>query len=179
MPPPDPAPPAASPVGWNLRRLMAREGLTYDDVMQATGLTRRTVQTLLNGSAKPHAQTLRKLATGLGVEVEELILSAEPFEAQFGPGPKSFDASTNPAVAELVANEPALFEGWSHADLAELRSRFGVGGALTPEGARVMAEQMNTRRETLRRARVVLETRDGPLLAEMIDMLFARVRQEK
>ncbi|QDU86940.1 helix-turn-helix protein [Pirellulimonas nuda] len=164
-----------TPIGVNLRRVMAREGLTYDDVMRLAGVTRRTVQTLLSGRSKPHPGTLRKVADGLGVSVEELIAAPAGATGPEALDAAALDADTNPAVPELVAAEPDLFAGWTRSDFAELRSRFGVGGALTPEGARLAAQHINARRESLRKARVVLETRDGPLLTEMIAIMYERV----
>ena len=60
-------------VASNLRRLMARLGLTLEQVIAATGLSERTVKAMLAGTSKPHARTLNRLAAGLGVAVDELF----------------------------------------------------------------------------------------------------------
>ncbi len=57
----------------NLRRLMARLGMTLEQVVEATGLSQRTVKALLAGKSKPHARTLHQLAEGLGVSSDELF----------------------------------------------------------------------------------------------------------
>src|SRR5882672_7262725 len=55
--------------GGNVRRLMARFGMTLTDVVAATGLDERTLRSILRGTTQPHAKTLHKLAHGLGVDV--------------------------------------------------------------------------------------------------------------
>ncbi len=57
----------------NLRRLMARSGLTLQDVAERTGLHERTLKGILAGTNKPHARTLHRLAEGLGVNADELF----------------------------------------------------------------------------------------------------------
>jgi hypothetical protein len=43
----------------NLRRLMARCCLTLEQVVEASGLSERTVKSLLGGKNKPHARLPR------------------------------------------------------------------------------------------------------------------------
>ena len=57
----------------NLRRLMARSGVTLEQVVEASGLSERTVKGVLGGKSKPHARTLHRLAAGLGVSADELF----------------------------------------------------------------------------------------------------------
>src|SRR5687767_3072808 len=60
--------------GENLRRLMARVGLTIAQLAARSGLDQRTVQAILQGRNKrPHARTLQKLAAGLDASVDELF----------------------------------------------------------------------------------------------------------
>lgn len=157
-------------VANNIRRLMASHGMTYDDVVVACELDERTVRGIARGEKNPHARTLQRLAEGFGVEVDELFVDAASIAAA------GFDAETNPLVSKAIAANPALFEGWSAADFAELSSRFGHGGALSEQGAIEAAEQMNRKREVLAAARVVLESSDGPLLEEFVKMLYERVQ---
>jgi transcriptional regulator with XRE-family HTH domain len=153
--------------GANVRRLMARLGLTQADVVAATGLDERTVRSLMRGDSQPHARTLHKFAAGLGVEVDELF--RDPRD-----GAAAFDRATNPAVAETIERNPRVFARWTAADFDELYSRVAVGGELTETGALAAAEAMNQRRELLERVAVLLETREADLLREFVAMLYRR-----
>lgn len=161
---------SASVVAHNVRRLMARFDMTYDHLVEATGLDERTVRAIARGEKNPHARTLRRLAAGIGVAVEELFVDAASIAAA------GFDEATNPLVSEVIESRGELFDGWSAGDFAELHSRFGHGGELSEEGAVEAAHQMNRRREVLAQARVVLESSDGELLEEFVKMLYDRVR---
>lgn len=162
---------AAEYIAHNTRRLMVGLGMTYDDLVEASGLDARTIRGLVRGDKQPHSRTLQRLAEALGVSTEEL------FRAPQGISPEAFDAATNPVVQQVVGAEPALFEGWSPDDFAELNSRFGVGGALTAEGVAHEASLLNRRNQLIDRARVVLASRDAPLLESMIELLYERVTQ--
>lgn len=152
----------------NLRRLMAREGLTLGELLDRSGLNHQTVKSILGGSKRPHSRTLHRLAAALEVPVEELFQDPALLRHRL------FDQQTNPVVEEIVATEPQLFHGWTQAEFDELYSRFGAGGALTSEGTREVAEHMNRRRELLNKAAVLLETNEGELLEGMIEMLYRR-----
>jgi transcriptional regulator with XRE-family HTH domain len=152
----------------NVRRLMAREGLTLAELLRRSGLNHRTVKGILNGSSQPQPRTLHRLATALGVPVEELFQDAALLRHRL------FDRQTNPVVEEVVAAEPQLFHGWTQAEFDELYSRFGAGGALNEAGARAAAEHMNRRRELLNKAALLLETNEGEVLESMIEVLYRR-----
>src|SRR5262245_21413803 len=102
----------------NLRRLMARFGLTLHDVVERTGVHERTVRGILNGTKKPHAMSLHRLAAGLGVDTDELFQDPSLLAHRL------FDRRTNPVVEEIVAARPDLFQHWTEADFDELYSRF-------------------------------------------------------
>ena len=104
----------AAEISVNVRRLMAREGLTYDEVVAATGLDERTLRGLIRGTNNPHARTLHKLAAGLGVPIDEL----------FRPVGRAleFDRATNPLVETVIAQRPEVFADWSEDEFAELYS---------------------------------------------------------
>lgn len=172
------AAPPAQVVANNVRRLMAKHGITYDQVVEACGLDHRTVRGIARGEKRPHAKTLHRLAEGLGVTPDELFVDAASIsQAAAHSGLSSeFDEATNPAVSRVVETHAELFQGWSSADYAELFSRFGKGGELTEQGAMEAAHALNHKRRLLARARVVLESSDGELLAEMIEMLYKRVQ---
>lgn len=156
----------------NLRRIMAREGMTYEDVIAATGLDERTIRGIARGTTRTQARTLHRLADGLGVMVDDL------FAPPAGMSAGDFDVATNPAINETVSEHPDLFEGWSPHDFQELASRFGVGGQLNEAGVREAAVAMNTDRELLTKAHLVLESDQRHLLAELILLLHDRARMQ-
>ena len=154
--------------GVNLRRLMAREGLTLAGLVRRTRLNHRTLKGVLTGRQKPQPRTLHRLAAGLNVPVEELFQDPALLRHRI------FDRQTNPVVEEVVEIHPQLFHGWTQAEFDELYSRFGTGGALTHEGARHVVTAMNRRRELLAKATLLLETSEAELLESMIDLLYRR-----
>lgn len=156
----------AATVATNLRRLMARDGLTFEDVVAASELDERTLRAVALGRNNPHARTLHKLAEGLGVSSDELFLSPAVLSV------RQFDRATNSLVEEVVAANVAVFEDWSNADFDELYSRFGTGGQLTESGVLAAAAAMNAKREVLRKASVVLESSHHELLTEFVAMLY-------
>jgi transcriptional regulator with XRE-family HTH domain len=152
----------------NLRRLMARQGVTIDELVERTGIDGRTVRAMLAGKHKPHAKTLHRLAAGLGVQADEFF--QDPSLLAY----RSFDRATNPIVDEVVEAHPRLFAGWSQHDFDELYSRFGTGGGLTAEGTLAVVKQMNRKHELMRKVAVLLESNESELLAEMIEVLYKR-----
>lgn len=161
--------PDAATVAFNLRRHMAREGLTFDDVVAAATLDERTVRGIVRGRTHPHARTLHKLAQGLGIEIDELLRP---------PGrraPRAFDRATNSLVESIVTRHAETFAAWSEADFDELYSRFGTGGQLTEPGILTTAEAMNAKRDIGRQVNVILETGEAELLANFVDVLYRRV----
>ena len=95
----------------NVRRLMARCGMTLQEVVEATGLNERTVKALLSGKNKPHARTLHRLAAGLDVSTDEFFQNPSLLTHRL------FDEYTNPVVQEVVSAQPELFQCWTQADL--------------------------------------------------------------
>ncbi len=153
----------------NLRRLMSRDGLTVVDVASRTGLDKRTVVAILSGNhQKPHALTLKRLADGLGVSVDELFQNPTVI------GLRLFDRATNPVIEQVLTQHAEIFDGWTDTQLDELYSRFGAGGALTSEGVVHTALAMNRRFATLEKAAAVLEGEDAELLVNFVDLLFVR-----
>jgi transcriptional regulator with XRE-family HTH domain len=153
----------------NLRRLMAREGLTFEDVVAATGLDERTLRSIARGgNHQPHARTLHKLARGMGVEVDELLRPTGQ------PSLRRFDRATNTLVESVVASHKKIFSNWSLADFDELFSRFGTGGQLTEAGILAAAQSMNDKRDLWRQISIILETSEAELLAEFVQVLYRR-----
>ncbi|MCI0335076.1 MAG: helix-turn-helix domain-containing protein, partial [Planctomycetes bacterium] len=161
----------AAALAQNLRRLMARDGLTFDDVVAASQLDERTLRAVARGRTNPHARTLHKLAHGLGVSIDELFRTPGQSPA------RRFDRATNSLVEEVVAAHAAAFENWTEADFDELYSRFGTGGQLTQSGVLAAANAMNAKRDVLRQAAVVLESGEAELLAEFVELLYRRTTE--
>jgi transcriptional regulator with XRE-family HTH domain len=152
----------------NLRRLMAREGLTFSELVGRSGLNHRTLKGLLSGDRRPQPRTLHRLAASFNVPVEELFQDPALLRHRL------FDRQTNPVVDEVVAGNPRLFHGWTQEEFDELYSRFGTGGALTREGTLSAVGAMNRRRELLQKATLLLETSEAELLESMIELLYRR-----
>jgi transcriptional regulator with XRE-family HTH domain len=153
----------------NLRRVMARLGLTLKQVVEATGLCERTVKGLLAGRNKPHARTLHRLAAGLGVSTDELFQKPSLLTHRL------FDRRTNPAVDEVVGSHPEWFDNWTESDFDELYSRFGTGGALTDDGAVSVVQAMNRKREIHQKVDLLLESTEAELLAGLVNVLYQRI----
>jgi transcriptional regulator with XRE-family HTH domain len=152
----------------NVRRLMARCDMTLDDVVVATGLNQRTIKALLSGKNKPHARTLHRLAAGLDVSTDEFFQNPSLLTHRL------FDKYTNPAVDEVVADEPQLFAGWTQGDFEELYSRFGAGGGLTAEGARAAVTAVNQKRAVHFKVSLLLESGQRELLVGLVDLLYQK-----
>ncbi len=156
-------------VATNLRRLMARIGLTAEQVVEQSGLDQRTIRGILAGTHKPHARTLHRLATGLGVTADELFQDPSLLAHRL------FDRRTNPTVETVVNDQPELFIGWTERDFDELYSRFASGGSLTSEGTVEAVRCMNHNREVHRRVALLLESGEAPFLSAMVDLLYQRI----
>jgi transcriptional regulator with XRE-family HTH domain len=160
-------------IAETIHRLMAREGLTYDELGAVTGLDQRTIRGLMRGTNRPHARTLHKLANGLGVAVDEL------FSNSSGNSQTEFDRACNPALNDVVAAHPEVFDGWTSAEFAELASRFGTGGQLTEPGTVAAARAMNDKRAVMNQVAVILETHQRDVLTEFVEFLYRRVTVEQ
>jgi transcriptional regulator with XRE-family HTH domain len=148
---------------------MAQASLTYDDVVAATGLDERTIRGVIRGRNQPHARTLHKLATGMGVAIDEL------FQAPPASSPRRFDRATNMLVSDVVKANRSTFTNWSESDFDELYSRFGTGGQLTEDGVLQVARAMNTKRDVWRQVSVILESGEAELLSQFVGVLYGRV----
>ena len=153
----------------NLRRLMARQGLTLDDVVARSGLDERTVKGILAGVNRPHARTLHRLATGLGVNADELFQDPSLLLHRL------FDRRTNPLVEEIVDANPDVFAGWTEGDFDELYSRLGTGGALSSDGVLAAARIMQRNRQTHRKLSLLLESSEADLVVDLIDVMHRRI----
>lgn len=148
---------------------MAKFDMDVQQVVSACKLDERTVLGILNGSLKPHQGTLRKLADGLGVDLDELARN------QHRSGELVFDRATNPIVREVLeAHWDEEFAWWPDEDIDELFSRVGVGGALTEDGILEVVKSINKRREYIEKLKLVWETGDADVLRNQLDFLYTR-----
>jgi transcriptional regulator with XRE-family HTH domain len=159
----------AATVAANLRRIMARDNLSLEEVVAATELDARTLRSLARGNSHPHSRTLHKLASGLGISIDEL------FQPIAHIAPRRFDRATNSLVDDCVAAHAKLFRNWSQEDFDELYSRFGTGGQLTEEGVLAAAQATNQKRDLWQQMSVILETSEADLLSQFVSMLFNHV----
>ena len=97
----------------NLRRLMVQHGLTVAQVAEQCGLDERTIRGILDGSNRPHARTLHKLAAGLGVSADVLGHLRVPLIGTTVP------AWPKPAICESV-----ITSFWRPYFYSGLRARF-------------------------------------------------------
>ena len=158
----------AATVATNLRRIMARDNLTFDQVVSATELDERTLRALARGTTNPHARTLHKLAQGLGISIDELFRPAGAAAS------RQFDRAANTLVQGVVHEHSRVFKNWCDADFDELYSRFGTGGQLTESGVLAAAQAMNAKRDLYRRVSVILESSEAELLSGFIELLYFR-----
>ena len=155
--------------GENLRRIMAEQGLSLGQVVMQTGLDRRTIAAILDGSNQPHSRTIHRLAAGLGVAPGELFVN--PGQLVY----RRFDEQTNPIVREVVERHPELFDGWSEMEFDELHSRFGHGGALTAEGTLALARRMNRNRQVHEQLALLLESSQADVISGIVEVLYRQV----
>ena len=153
----------------NLRRLMARQGISLDQLAAASEVDRRTIAGVLRGTQRPHSRTLHRLADALLVPADEFFQDPSLLTH------RTFDRQTNPLVDEVISEQPELFAGWSEADFDDLYSHFGTGGALTRQGAKIAAERMNRARAVQEKVALVLETHEAELLEQFVELLYRRV----
>lgn len=154
----------------NIRRLMAKYDLKYTDVIESTGIDERTLRNIMKKRAQPHARTVKKIADGLGVELDELYKPVD-----FTSSANAFDEATNTLVSIVVERNPEIFEDWTYHDFEEIYSTFGTGGQLTETGILATARSMNTIRELKHMFAVVMQSSDAELLAVVVREMYRRV----
>ncbi|MHC4406075.1 MAG: helix-turn-helix domain-containing protein [Planctomycetota bacterium] len=157
----------------NLRRLMAKMGLTIEQVAEKSGLDRRTIKGILDGTNTPQLRTIGRLAKGLEVSSDEFFL--DPAQLLY----RRFDQRTNPLVEEILQSHPEVFADWASSDFDELHSRVGCGGPLTPEGALAAAREMNAKRRLQEKFSVLLESSQAEVIAGIVDLFYRQVVDDR
>lgn len=71
-----------------------------------------------------------------------------------------------------MERRPELFRSWTDADMADLASRFAVGGQLTEAGIEKAIAHIEGRREIVGQVAVILETPRGRLLEDVVGVLY-------
>src|SRR5215216_5195840 len=83
-----------------LRLLRVQRGLTLQEASDEIGIDRHTLSSIERGTQEPHAPTLKKIAEGYGVAIENLLvqddLAGEPMKA-----------ATSPKVEAPTSSEPS------------------------------------------------------------------------
>ncbi len=156
----------ANHIKENVLRLAAAAGLSLNALHERAGLDERTIRGILRDKNKPHLRTVKKLAEGLGVAVDELFL--DPARLVY----RSIDRWSNAVIDEIIELNPDLFDDWTETDFVELYSQVGEGGSLTREGAIDAISCKNWKRNAHAKLDVILESDWGQLAAEIIEILF-------
>lgn len=91
------------PFATNLRRRAEQLGITHAEVARRTGLTERRYGNYVSGLREPDLQTLVRIASTLGVTVDELI-GAE-FAGRAGTAEELFQERISAAVKALSSDE--------------------------------------------------------------------------
>jgi len=181
-----------------------RRGWTREELARKAGVSRTTLFYLERGGTQhPRLSTLKRLAETLDLDFhrlmdESLATVGEPSPQNFvdpwspsfdqvadsdqltvsGPFGNSqrFDRETNPFVAQVVSETPALFQGFTESDWNELYSCMGMGGALTPHGVRDQAARIARKKQLVRKLEVLLETHYSEVAAALLETLFRQIQ---
>ena len=86
-----------------LHLLRVRQGLTLVEAAEKTGVSRATLSSLERGHSRPVAATLRKIAEGYSVPIEELL--EEPATVPKATAPASSPRETTGADVEGIGME--------------------------------------------------------------------------
>lgn len=169
-----------------IRAECLRKGWSPAKLADRAGLSRTSIYKLVGGkTAHPRNSTLTKIANELELTAEVLCEpnprkrpTACSLAVATSPAEESaqFDRRTNPLVADVAAETPELFRGWTRGEWDELYSSVGTGGPLTREGVVEAATELNRNRETVRQLQIVLETHLGDAAAVIIKTMYELVR---
>lgn len=178
----------AAEAGWQkqIREACVERGWDDGELARRAGISRSTLYYLRQGTTqRPRAKTLNGIARALEIDPRSLCSQADESSAadelsvsDSTGAEHRFDRLTNPLVDEVRREHPEMFAGWNQADWEELYSVFGTGGRLTEEGVAETAEQMNRRRETVRRLQIIMETHLADVAERLVETLFEMTRPQ-
>lgn len=150
-------------VAHNLARLMAERSLSIAETVRRTGVDRRTLRAVLEGTTTPHSRTVQAIAEGLGVSVEEFWI--EPPRGEPPIPPKRLSA----AVADFAEKRPELFRHWDAADWDELERRLACKSEPPADAIWAAVHDLNHKRRQLQTCAILLEMGDGAAMSQAID----------
>jgi transcriptional regulator with XRE-family HTH domain len=125
------------------------------------------------GVANPSHDHLLRVAKAFGLGDPRSLF--DDGESEFEAARRT-DRQTNPAVDDVRADRPALFEQFTPEDWDELYSSHGTGGPLTYDGAVEAALKINRKRELRRKFEAVLETHHFDTLASLVELMYDQSR---
>ena len=155
--------------GANLRRIMVEQGLALCQVVSKTGLDRRTITAILDGSNHPHSRTIHRLAVGLDVSPDEFFVS--PGQLVY----RRFDMQTNPTVREIVESHPDLFSGWTDMDFEELHRLCCQKEVLSEEKTLALARRMNQKRLVHKKLDQLLDSPQADIISGIVEVMYREV----
>lgn len=88
-------------IALSLKQYLLRSNMTREDFADNLGVAKSSLQSYLNGTGNPRADTIEQIADKLNITVAELI-SEEPYYLQ--------DHSYHPALAKLVQDMMILLK---------------------------------------------------------------------
>ena len=90
-----------------IREIMQAQGMTIQKLANKSGVSRRTVQNIVNGMESCHMETMVKLAEALGVSLAEIFL--EPYEqiVRYGEKSEEADKAEIPGTMEIAEEHGA------------------------------------------------------------------------
>lgn len=162
--------PESKTLAMNIRRLLAKFNVEPQAFAETTGVDERTLRGVIQSRTTPHVRTIKRIADGFGVEVDELY---RPVPAL---SDKRFDRECNALVEQVKRVYPELYVGWTTAQDDELYSQFGTGGAMTEEGILAATKRILERCEVERQFRLVYESHEGAMLRDVVRLAYNRLR---
>lgn len=156
-----------------LVRARREAGLTQDDVMRATRISRATLSRAENAQGRPHRRTLETLLDLYGTPPEERETLLVLFKIAGEEGPAWLSLYDNalpgeyPAYVQLEA-EATMIQAWDAQVIPGLLQTNGYMHAIIQSGIPDFTEKEFSTRIQARMARQVLMYRDNPLLLDVI-----------
>lgn len=167
-------------LGRRIRRLRQARGLNLGELGRQASVSRTALYQLERGQIeRPHAATIDRLASALGVEPNALWgETRDVVEVGNSQLAQRIDEElrTNPAVRVAREDHPEWFLGWSETDWLQLASARGTGGELTEAGVRREAERISRRREVLKRAELLMATHLADSLSTIVNALYETIQ---
>lgn len=177
-----------SVVVFKIARLAEERGWTQEEFARQTGLHRQTICQIMRGNdgRRLRNDTIGRCARALGLAVNEL--RHQPLDqllarvrlapmAEDGAGVRRlYELATQPELRAWLDRFPDRARQLSAADIDELLSLQGTGGPLTRLGVEHYVDQIVRKRKLVDRVEVVAGTEYLPLLEQLVDLLYDKIR---